>query len=191
MTGSRALRKIVQGASVTWSCPAGVGPQPQTLTTDWKGAFKSKDFYSDLPNECELVVSKPGHLEFRERVATLCGDPQPWGCRDLHVAVELKTVEQVAAIAVPIDAPRPPPSDVQTVLTVTLRADGTTYVDEKLVAGDVGILPLAKAAREKDPDLRAVIKADASVPHGRVIGVLDLLKQAQVGKIAFGVTPAN
>lgn len=51
------------------------------------------------------------------------------------------------------------------------------------------ILPLARAAREKNPELRAVIKADASVPHGRVIHVLDLLKQAQVSKIAFGVNP--
>ena len=38
---------------------------------------------------------------------------------------------------------------------------------------------------------RAVIKADAAVPHGRVIHVLDLLKQAGVAKIAFGVTPVS
>ena len=34
--------------------------------------------------------------------------------------------------------------------------------------------------RPAHPDLRAVIKADAAVPHGRVIHVLDLLKQAHV-----------
>ena len=39
----------------------------------------------------------------------------------------------------------------------------------------------------KSPDLRAILRADASVPHGRVIRVLDLLKQAGVTKIAFGV----
>jgi biopolymer transport protein ExbD len=37
--------------------------------------------------------------------------------------------------------------------------------------------------------VRAVIRADAAVPHGRVVHVMDLLKQADIGKIAFGVTP--
>lgn len=188
VTGSRALKKTVQGATVTWSCPAGTGPQAQTLTTDRGGGFKSKDFYTDLPNDCELVVSKPGHLEFRERVSTLCGDPQPWGCRDLHVAVELKSLADVAASAVPLDQPKPP-GDIQTIFSVVLAADGTTQVDGKRVENDDAILAAAKSAREKNPELRAVIKADASVPHGRVIHVLDLLKQAQVSKIAFGVTP--
>jgi biopolymer transport protein ExbD len=52
-------------------------------------------------------------------------------------------------------------------------------------------MALAKSAREKNPELRAVIKADTAVTHGRVIHVLDLLKQAQVAKIAFGVTPTS
>jgi biopolymer transport protein ExbD len=43
----------------------------------------------------------------------------------------------------------------------------------------------------KSPDLRAVIRADASVTHGRVIRVLDLLKQAGISKIAFGVARAE
>jgi biopolymer transport protein ExbD len=34
-----------------------------------------------------------------------------------------------------------------------------------------------------------VIKADGTVQHQRVIHVLDLLKQAGIAKIAFGVTP--
>ena len=38
-------------------------------------------------------------------------------------------------------------------------------------------------------DKRAVIRADTSVQHGRVIRTLDLLKQAGISKIAFGVTP--
>jgi biopolymer transport protein ExbD len=50
-------------------------------------------------------------------------------------------------------------------------------------------LQLARDAQTQHPDLRAVIKADSAVTHGRVIHVLDLLKQAHVNKIAFGVTP--
>ena len=34
-----------------------------------------------------------------------------------------------------------------------------------------------------------MIRADKTVQHGRIIRVLDLLKQAGVSKIAFGVAP--
>ena len=175
---------------MTWVCPTGTGPEPQRLTTDWGGGFKSKDFYTDLPNDCDLVVSKPGHLEFRERVSTLCADPQPWGCRDLHIAVELKSMDDVAKTAVPLDQPKTNAgSDIQTVFSVVLSADGKVQVDGKPVANDDAVLALAQDAVAKNAELRAVIKADASVPHGRVIHVLDLLKQARVTKIAFGVSP--
>lgn len=181
----------MQGATVTWSCPSGVhGPAPQTLTTEYGGQFESKAFYSDMPNECELVVTKPGHLEFREKIGSLCADPFAGGCRRLNVAVELRSLSESAAKAVPLDVPPPPSGDVQTVMNVVLAVDGTTQVDGKSVPNDEAVLALAKATREKNPEIRAVIKADTNVPHGRVIHVLDLLKQAQVTKIAFGVTPS-
>ena len=52
-----------------------------------------------------------------------------------------------------------------------------------------GCPPKATGASETSisRDLPAC-KADSAVPHGRVIHVLDLLKQASVSKIAFGVT---
>lgn len=92
---------------------------------------------------------------------------------------------------VPLDLPKAASgrSDIQVVFSVVLAADGTTQVDSKPVANDDAILPLAREASSKSADLRAVIKADAAVSHGRVIHVLDLLKQGQVTKIAFGVTP--
>jgi biopolymer transport protein ExbD len=62
-------------------------------------------------------------------------------------------------------------------------------VDGKNIPNDDAILQLARDASAAHADLRAVIKADAAVTHGRVIHVLDLLKQAKVNKIAFGVTP--
>jgi biopolymer transport protein ExbD len=62
-------------------------------------------------------------------------------------------------------------------------------VDSKQVASDDAIARLAKEARTKTTDLRAVIRADRKVEHGRVIHVLDLLKRAGVAKIAFAVSP--
>jgi biopolymer transport protein ExbD len=100
------------------------------------------------------------------------------------------TAKLIVSKSVPLDLPKAASgSDIQTVFSIVLAADGSTQIDSKSVANDDAILGQAKAAREKNPELRAIIKADSAVPHGRVIHVLDLLKQAQVAKIAFGVSP--
>jgi len=45
-------------------------------------------------------------------------------------------------------------------------------------------------SQAKTKDLRAVIRADKKVEHGRVIHVLDLLRRSGIAKIAFAVTPS-
>jgi biopolymer transport protein ExbD len=101
------------------------------------------------------------------------------------------TTKIVLNQTVPLDLPKAATgtSDLQVVFSIVMSADGRTIVDSNAVAGDDAILPMAREAQAQHPDLRAVIKADAAVTHGRVIHVLDLLKQAHVNKIAFGVTP--
>jgi biopolymer transport protein ExbD len=100
------------------------------------------------------------------------------------------TAKLIVSKSVPLDLPKAATgADIQTVFSVVLASDGTTQVDSKNVPSDDAILGLARSAHDRNPDLRAVIKADTTVPHGRVIHVLDLLKQAQVAKIAFGVQP--
>jgi biopolymer transport protein ExbD len=100
------------------------------------------------------------------------------------------TAKIIVSQSVPLDLPKAASgTEVQVVFSVILAADGTTQVDSKPVANDDAILPLAREAHARNNELRAVIKADSAVPHGRVIHVLDLLKQAGVAKIAFGVTP--
>jgi biopolymer transport protein ExbD len=100
------------------------------------------------------------------------------------------TAKIIVSQSVPLDLPKAASgTEVQVVFSVVLAADGTTQVDGKPVPNDDAILPLAQEAHKKNAELRAVIKADSAVPHGRVIHVLDLLKQGGVSKIAFGVTP--
>ncbi len=102
------------------------------------------------------------------------------------------TAKLIVSKSVPLDLPKAASgSDIQTVFSIVLAADGTTQIDSKTVPSDDAILASARSAREKNPELRAIIKADSSVTHGRVIHVLDLLKQAQVAKIAFGVSPVS
>jgi biopolymer transport protein ExbD len=100
------------------------------------------------------------------------------------------TAKIIVSQSVPLDLPKAATgTEVQVVFSIILAADGTTQVDSRPVANDDLILQYAREAHTKNNDLRAVIKADSAVPHGRVIHVLDLLKQAQISKIAFGVTP--
>jgi biopolymer transport protein ExbD len=103
------------------------------------------------------------------------------------------TTKIVMNSSVPLDLPKAATgtSDVQVVFSIVMAADGRALVDGKPIANDDAIMQLARDAAALHPDLRAVIKADAAVTHGRVIHVLDLLKQAHVNKIAFGVTPVT
>jgi biopolymer transport protein ExbD len=100
------------------------------------------------------------------------------------------TARLIAQAGLSMDLPKAATgAEVQTVFSVSLAADGRVLVDSTQVGSDDAIGPLAKSAREKNAELRAVIKADSSVSHGRVIHVLDLLKTAGIAKIAFAVTP--
>jgi biopolymer transport protein ExbD len=98
--------------------------------------------------------------------------------------------KMVVSQSVPLDLPKAASgTDVQVVFSVELYASGDIMVDQKKLANDDALFPLAREGHAKTPDLRAVIKADGTVQHQRVIHVLDLLKQAGIAKIAFGVTP--
>ncbi len=98
--------------------------------------------------------------------------------------------KMVVSQSVPLDLPKAASgTDVQVVFSIELYANGDITVDQKKLANDDALFPLAKEGHARNSDLRAVIKADGTVQHQRVIHVLDLLKQAGVSKIAFGVTP--
>ena len=100
------------------------------------------------------------------------------------------TAKLIVSQSVPLDLPKAATgAEIQVIFSIVLAADGTAQVDSRPIPNDDALLGLAREAHKKNPDLRAVIKADSAVTHGRVIHVLDLLKQAQVAKIAFGVTP--
>jgi biopolymer transport protein ExbD len=100
------------------------------------------------------------------------------------------TAKIIVSQGMPMDLPKAASGEsLQTIFSVELSADGKTRVDSEAIANDEAIGPLAKTAHGRNKDLRAVIRADKKVEHGRVIHVLDLLKRAGIAKIAFAVTP--
>ncbi len=92
--------------------------------------------------------------------------------------------------ALPFDLPKAASGkDVQLIFGLELRASGETSVNGTPLPNDEVVQSMAKEALAKNPELRAVIKADAPVPHGRVIHALDMLQQAGLSKIAFAISP--
>jgi biopolymer transport protein ExbD len=74
------------------------------------------------------------------------------------------------------------------VIAVNIDADGRAYVN-----GTAAFKPedfSAAVAKVKGQSELAVIAADAHVPHGRVVAVMDELMRAGVRKIAFAVQPS-
>jgi biopolymer transport protein ExbD len=114
--------------------------------------------------------------------------------------IMMVTAKIIVSAALPLDLPKAAKGeDVQLVFGLEVRCATTTTegecktigirVDGEDVADDKKVLQLAREGLAKNKELRAVIRADEKVQHGSIIRILDLLKQAGVTKIAFGVTP--
>lgn len=104
--------------------------------------------------------------------------------------VFMVTAKIIVSQGMPMDLPQAASGEeVQTVFSVDLESSGETRVDSKGVDSDENVLALAREAKSKNTDIRAVIRADKSISHGRFVHVMDLLKQAGIVKIAIGVEP--
>jgi biopolymer transport protein ExbD len=92
--------------------------------------------------------------------------------------------------AMPVDLPKAASGEaVQEIFGLVIAPDGTIQIDGRTFLDDAAVVARARAAAAANRDVRAVLQADGSVPHRRVMHALDLLRQANVGKIAFGVVP--
>lgn len=99
------------------------------------------------------------------------------------------TAKIVVTPAVPVDLPTAEKSEaLQTIFAVSITPDGALFVDGE-ACPDGELASRAERALAKDGALRAVIQADGSVPHRRVIEVLDGLKVAGIARVAFGAVP--
>jgi biopolymer transport protein ExbD len=106
--------------------------------------------------------------------------------------IMMVTARIIVSQSVPMDLPKAAAGkQVQLQFRVDIAKSGDVYVDGKKVDKVEQVLPLAREALSKNADLRAVISADTTVQHGTVMRVMDLLKQAAVNKIAFGVSPVS
>jgi biopolymer transport protein ExbD len=77
-------------------------------------------------------------------------------------------------------------SSQTTQLTIILSGDGKLYLNDKEI--DIpGVLAAAQAEVIKNPEIQAIISADKDVPHGKVVTVMDTVKQGGVKRFAISI----
>lgn len=103
------------------------------------------------------------------------------------LVVLMVTATYLASRAIPVDLPSGKTGEATAApLTVSLTKAGSLYVDG-VPYSEAQLREKLRVARSADPELRAVIAADGAVPHRRVIGVIDLLRQERVERFAINV----
>jgi biopolymer transport protein TolR len=80
------------------------------------------------------------------------------------------------------------PSEVPAFVTVVLDKSGGTFLDDQ--ATDPGALAekLAAAAR-RNPDTEVQLRADQTVPYGRIVEVMGAAQKAGLNRIGFVAEP--
>jgi biopolymer transport protein ExbD len=69
-------------------------------------------------------------------------------------------------------------------VTVAVLADGRAVV-EGSVKDDAALRAAFEGARQKNPDTVVLFQADEGVPHGRVVAVMELARQAGLNRLAI------
>jgi len=81
------------------------------------------------------------------------------------------------------------PAEAATSVTVVLDAQGRIFVDDQPLDDAQLAERLARAARA-NPDTEIQLRADRSVPYGRVVELMGAAQQAGLNRIGFVAEPA-
>lgn len=99
------------------------------------------------------------------------------------------TATAIVSKTIPMELPKAATGE-QTPATLAVSIDqaGQVFLDTIPVTSDE-LRTKVRAAREGDPEIRAVIAADGRIPHANVVTVIDILRQEQITKFAINVRP--
>jgi biopolymer transport protein ExbD len=96
------------------------------------------------------------------------------------------TAKLIAGQGIPLDLPKAKTAGAQqTVLNVSIDAEGAVLANGAKVTGDDDLKSRAARALADDPELRTVISASTAATHGKVMHVLDTVRDAGITKVAF------
>jgi len=105
------------------------------------------------------------------------------------LVVLMVTSNYLAQKSIPMDLPKGATGDsVPKTLAIAILPAGTTFVDGTEV-DETTLRDRVRIARAGNDDLRATIAADSATPHGRVVHVIDVLRQEKLVKFAINIDP--
>jgi biopolymer transport protein ExbD len=96
------------------------------------------------------------------------------------------TAKLIAGQGIPLDLPKAKTAGAtQTVFNVSVDASGAVLANGSKVQSDAELEQRAAQALKANPELRTVISASASATHGKVMHVLDTVRDAGITRVAF------
>lgn len=72
---------------------------------------------------------------------------------------------------------------------VTVESNGQMYLNKDEVPDFAALQEKLVALRLEDPDLNVVVRGSAKIKYQRIVGVMDVLQQANVGKVNLATEP--
>jgi biopolymer transport protein TolR len=96
------------------------------------------------------------------------------------------SVNDLAAIEIPL----PAAAGNADLISLVLTREGTVFWDGAEVA-DADVVARLDRFAHQHPDARCVISADARAPHGRVVALIDTLKQHGLTRFALNIESAD
>lgn len=96
------------------------------------------------------------------------------------------TAKLITGQGIPLDLPKAKTAGAQqTVLNVSVDAQGSVLANGSKLQSDAELRQRAAQALKDNPELRTVISASASATHGKVMHVLDTVRDAGITRVAF------
>lgn len=98
------------------------------------------------------------------------------------------TAPMIMRPSIPVNLPKASSGESaeKTPFAITMSGDGRIFLNNKETDLD-GILSAAQAEVAKNPEIQAIISADKDVAHGKVVSVMDTVKQGGVKKFAISI----
>lgn len=103
----------------------------------------------------------------------------------------MATLSMTNQNSLPVDLPHASgtKTQVQQVFTLTLTKDAQLFFDKEISSPTDVVQRLAQQSKE-NKQISVIINADRSVEHGRVIELMDSIRQSGITKIAVVVNPS-
>ncbi len=102
--------------------------------------------------------------------------------------IMMVTAKIVVSQGLTMELPKSPTTQagaVMEVLSIKITDQQKIVLNGEELPDVQALVPRARDAKRKDPDVKAIINGEAKAKHGLVIRVLDTLKRNGVDKIAF------